>query len=85
MTLQRRIKAEKHGKPRPTLAEVRNWPPTVDVETAAAAIGVSRSTAYEAIRSGNFPVKVVIVGRRRLVITATLVALLEGDAGALAT
>lgn len=70
---------------RPTLAEVRKWPATVDVETAAAAVGVSRSTAYEAIHAGTFPVKVITVSRRKVVITATLVALLEGDVGALAS
>jgi len=70
---------------RPTLAEVRKWPATVDVETAAGALGVSRSTAYEAIRCGSFPVRVVTVSRRKVVITASLVALLEGDGGALAS
>ena len=61
-----------------TLAEVRKLPATVDVETAAAALGVSRSTAYESIRLGTFPVRVIAVSRRKVVITATLVALLEG-------
>lgn len=70
---------------RPTLAEVRKWPATVDVETAATALGVSRSTAYEAIRCGTFPVKVIPVSRRKVVVTASLVALLEGDNGALAS
>ncbi len=62
-----------------TLAEIRGLPATVDVETAAAAIGISRSTAYEAIRAGTFPARVITVSRRRLVITATLIALLEGS------
>ena len=65
-----------------TLAEVRKLPATVDVETAAAALGVSRSTAYEAIRCNAFPVKVVTVSRRKVVITASLVALLEGTGDA---
>ena len=64
-----------------TLAELRKKPPTVAVETAAAALGVSRSTAYEAIRTGTFPVRVITVSRRKLVITASLVALLEGGSG----
>lgn len=65
-----------------TLAEVRKLPATVDVETAAAALGVSKSTAYESIRCGTFPVKVITVSRRKVVITATLVALLEGSGDA---
>jgi predicted DNA-binding transcriptional regulator AlpA len=70
-----------HGR-RPTLAEVRKWPATVDVEAAASAVGVSRSTAYEAIRCGTFPVRVITVSRRKVVITASLVALLEGTGDA---
>ena len=65
-----------------TLAEVRKLPATVDVETAAKALGCSRSTAYEAIRAGAFPVKVITVSRRKLVVTAQLVALLEGSGDA---
>lgn len=63
-----------------SLAEVRKLPATVDVKTAARALGVSRSTAYEAIRQGTFPVRVVPVSRRKVVITASLIALLEGGA-----
>lgn len=43
------------------------------------------STAYESIRLGTFPVRVINVSRRKVVITATLVALLEGGGGALAS
>jgi predicted DNA-binding transcriptional regulator AlpA len=68
---------------RPTLADVRKWPATVDVESAAAALGVSRSTAYEAIRTDSFPARVVMVSRRKLVITSSLLALL-GDGNATA-
>lgn len=64
-----------------TLAEVRALPVTVDVETAAAALGVSKSTAYEAIRLGTFPARVITVMSRKTVITASLVALLEGGGG----
>ena len=64
-----------------TLAEIRKWPATVDVETAAAALGVSRSTAYEAIRTNSFPVRVITVSRRKVVVTAQLLALLEGGGG----
>ena len=64
----------------PTLAEIRQWPATVDVEKAAAALGISRTTAYEAIRRGDFPVAVISVRSRRRVVTAALVALLSGAA-----
>lgn len=64
-----------------TLAEVRGLPATVDVGTAAAALGVSRSAAYEAIRRGEFPAKVITVMSRKTVITATILELLEGGGG----
>jgi predicted site-specific integrase-resolvase len=60
-----------------TLNELRGMPPTVAVEIAAKVLGVSRSTAYEAIRTGTFPVRVITVSRRKLVVTASLVELLE--------
>ena len=68
-----------------TLAEVRELPATVDVETAAAVLGVSRRTAYEAITAGTFPATVIMVSRRKLVVTASLVALLESGNDALAS
>lgn len=61
----------------PTLDEVRTWPATVDVVTAAKALGVSPSTAYEAIARGDFPVRVISVRRRYRVVTAGLVRLLS--------
>lgn len=65
-----------------TLREVRKLPPAIDVETAAAVLGVSRSTAYEAIRTGTFPAKVITVSSRKVVVTATLIELLEGGGNA---
>jgi Helix-turn-helix domain len=61
-----------------SLAQIRRWPPTVAVEDAARALGVSRSTAYEAISSGTFPATVITVSRRKRVLTASLIAVLEG-------
>jgi hypothetical protein len=40
----------------PTLSELRNGPPTVSLLTAAAAIGIGRTKAYELARHGQFPV-----------------------------
>lgn len=66
-----------------TLAQVRKLPATVDVGTAAAALGIGRSTLYEAIKVGESPVKVLTVQRRVVVLTADLVRVLEGgEAGA---
>lgn len=68
--------------PAPTLDEIRNWPATVDVADAARALGISRSAAYEAIRIGEFPAKVIPVRRRYKVVTASLVRLLSAEEGA---
>ena len=65
---------------RPTLAEIKSWPPTVDVPTAALALGVSRSALYEAVRSGRCPVESITVGRRTRMLTAALIRTLEGSA-----
>ena len=67
---------------RPTLAEVRKWPAVVDVTQLALALGVSRSSAYEAVREGRMPVKTITVGRRVKALTADLIRVLEsGTAG----
>jgi hypothetical protein len=61
-----------------TLAQVRKLPAAVDVTTAAQALGVSRSSLYQAIAEGTAPVQVVTVGHRKKVITASLLGVLEG-------
>ncbi|MFE6092715.1 helix-turn-helix transcriptional regulator [Streptomyces massasporeus] len=61
----------------PTLAEVRTWPAVVSVEQAAAALGCSRSGLYDRIRRGDAPVRTLTHGRRVVVVTASLVAVLE--------
>lgn len=60
-----------------TLDEVRAWPATVDVADAGKALGVSRAHVYNSIRKGDFPVRVIKVGKRYRAITADLIALLE--------
>jgi hypothetical protein len=40
-----------------TLAQVRRLPATIDVPTAARALGIAKSTLYEAIKLGASPVK----------------------------
>jgi hypothetical protein len=66
----------------PTLREIRRWPATVEVGRAAVALGIGRSTLYEAIRCGECPVQVISVRRRHQVITASLIKLLENDGAA---
>ncbi|MGW4690922.1 DNA-binding protein [Kitasatospora cineracea] len=59
-----------------TLQEVLGLPVTINVVTAARALGTGPNTAYEAIRNGNFPLDVITVGGSRRVLTASLWKLL---------
>lgn len=62
----------------PTLEEIRStWPAIVDLTTACRAFGISRSTGYDADARGAFPARVITVGRRRKVITASIIAQLS--------
>ncbi len=65
----------------PSLDEIRSWGATCDVRDAARAIGISKSTAYEWIRMGEFPAAVISVRGKRRVITADLVRLLSQTVG----
>lgn len=51
---------------------------TLTVTEAAACLGVSRGTAYQAVREGTIPA--IRVGRRIVVPIHALQAMLEGDA-----
>ncbi|MEV5472712.1 DNA-binding protein [Streptomyces sp. NPDC052207] len=62
----------------PTLAQVRDWPATVDVTTAAKALGISRSKYYELVRLNQAPAKTLPLGGVTRVITASLIRVLEG-------
>jgi predicted DNA-binding transcriptional regulator AlpA len=66
----------------PTLHEIREWPASVDVTAAAAAFGISRSHAYELVTRGEFPAKVIRVGSRYRVITASIIRALSDEATA---
>jgi excisionase family DNA binding protein len=66
---------------RPSLTAIRQWPATCSVEDAAAAIGISRTTAYELVRAGEAPFAVIKVRGRRRVITSSLIRLLAAGAG----
>ena len=54
-------------------------PATVSVRQAATLLGISFSSAYAAIRTGNFPTKIVQIGGRYVVPTAPLLELLGLD------
>lgn len=67
-----------HGD-RPTLEQIRRWPATVDIPTAGWAFGVSRSHAYELVARGEFPARVIRLGGRRCVVTASIVRKLSDE------
>jgi len=56
--------------------ELLALPAVVDVPTAAKALGLSRTAAYELIRDGEWPTPVFRLGRLIRVPTAPLLALL---------
>lgn len=63
-----------------TSAELAELPPLVDITTAARALTISRSCAYELIRAGEFPVPVLRLSARNLrVKSSDLRALLGAD------
>jgi predicted DNA-binding transcriptional regulator AlpA len=56
--------------------------PTLRIEEAAPFLGVGRSAAYIAAKNGQFPIPVIHIGARRIVVpTAALRRLLELDGG----
>jgi hypothetical protein len=68
-----------------TLAELLAMPVTVDIGTAARALGLGRSTGYELARRGEFPCRVLHVGSSYRVPTVELMRLLGVDPGELRT
>lgn len=59
--------------------ELLALPTTVSVETAARAIGLGRTRAYQLARQGQFPCKVIRIGNCYRVPTAALLALLDAE------
>jgi excisionase family DNA binding protein len=59
-----------------TRAEMLALPVTVDVPTAARALGLGRSTAYELARRDEFPCRVLRVGSSYRIPTADLMRVL---------
>jgi len=52
--------------------ELLALPPVVNVETAAKALGCGRTLAYDLVRRGEFPCRVLRLGARWVVPTADL-------------
>jgi excisionase family DNA binding protein len=62
-----------------TRAELLALPAVVDVTTAARALGLGRSTAYDLARRGEFPCRVLHIGSSYRVPTADLLRVLGID------
>ena len=57
--------------------DLRRLPVVVDLLTAATALGIGRTTAYELVRTGRWPTPVLRLGSRIRVPTAALRELLS--------
>jgi excisionase family DNA binding protein len=68
-----------------TRAELLALPITVDIGTAARALGIGRSTGYELARRGQFPCRVLRVGGSYRIPTADLLHVLGIDPRGLAS
>jgi len=59
-----------------TINDLHNLPVTIDLMTAARALGIGRTKAYELARTGEFPCRIIRVGDLYRVVTADLIRLL---------
>lgn len=62
-----------------TMAELRTLPATVDLVTAGRALGLGRTAAYALARNGEFPCRLLHMGRIYRVPTADLLRALGLD------
>lgn len=62
-----------------TTQRVRDLGLTTDVETAGEILGIGRTTAYQLVKRGEFPVRVIVIGRARRVPVLELLRLLGAD------
>lgn len=65
-----------HDRDAMTRAELLALPAVIDVTTAARALGLGRSTAYDLARRGKFPCRVLHMGSSYRVPTAELLRVL---------
>ncbi|GAA3829016.1 hypothetical protein GCM10022380_54450 [Amycolatopsis tucumanensis] len=54
------------------IEQVLAMPPTIDVPTAGAVLGMNRDKAYKLVRDGEFPLPILRVGKRLRVSTDAL-------------
>ncbi|GAA4607778.1 helix-turn-helix domain-containing protein [Actinoallomurus liliacearum] len=59
-----------------SLADISTLPAVVDLVTAGRALGIGRTKSYELARSGQFPCRIIRIGKTYMVPTAELLALL---------
>jgi excisionase family DNA binding protein len=62
-----------------TIESVRSLGLTTTVDTAASILGISRTKAYALAKTGDFPTRLVRVGRRYLVPIPALLDLLTAE------
>ena len=67
------------GAPAWTEQAVRALGMTTDVEIAGEILGIGRTKAYEMAKNGDFPVKILRIGRRYKVSVPALLKLLDAD------
>ena len=60
----------------PSITQLRDGPPSVDLMTAAAVLGLGRTNAYELAKAGQFPVPLMRLGTCYRVPVAGLLRLL---------
>ncbi|MGW0782469.1 DNA-binding protein [Streptomyces sp. NPDC002913] len=60
-----------------TRSELLDLPAAVDIETAARAFGLGRTTAYALAKAGDFPCRVIRAGRSYRAVTADLLRVLQ--------
>lgn len=61
------------------LAAIKSWPPTVSVPTAGSTVNLGENASYNAYHRGDFPFKVLRVGRKLRVVTADIIRQLDPD------
>jgi hypothetical protein len=64
-----------------SLAELGELPAVIDLVTAGRALGIGRTKTYELARAGEFPCRVLRIGRTYLVPTPELLTLLGYPSG----
>ncbi|WP_228645217.1 helix-turn-helix domain-containing protein [Microtetraspora sp. AC03309] len=59
-----------------SLTELAELPAVIDLVTAGRALGLGRTKSYQLAKTGQFPCRIIRIGKTYLVPTADLLALL---------